>query len=232
MGLEMAEHLENIDFPHTERRTQLSAAVLARLENDRIAVVTTYSLFHVLRAVLAGDRKGLYLRGDTSPTGHIDNVRTNLLSSRAIETDPDYGRSVYRVLPVGESAAEEVCALANPFGHISHLSAMQRWGLTERRPEALYLTMPPASAARPLVEARMAEDYGTSDYSTLPNNAWLESLPPNARLLVSPGPPGPPVKLHFVRHPKRVRGREISVYETRHPARWLQVQDFIFALRP
>jgi predicted transcriptional regulator of viral defense system len=221
----MVELIENITFPHNERRTRLSTAVLASLERGRIAVVTTYSLFHVLSAVLAGDKKGLYLRGDASPASHIDNVRKNLLGSRAIEIDPDYGRSVYRVLSLGESSAEEVCALANPFGYISHLSAMQRWGLTERRPEALYLTMPPASAARALIETRMAEDYGTSDYSKLPNNAWLESLPPSVRSATGSASLEPPVKLHFVRHPEVVRGRRISVYETRRPSHWLQVQD-------
>lgn len=205
----MAERLENPEFPHAVKRTRLASAVLARLEKDRIAVVTTYSLFQVLRSVLASGGKGLYLRGDTSPNSHIDGVRKNLLATRAIETDPSYGRSLYRVLPVGESSAEEVCALANPFGYISHLSAMQRWGITERRPEALHLTMPPANAARALVEARMEADYGTSDHGTLPGNIPL----------------GPPVKLLFIRHPAMVRGRAISVYETRHPTRWVQVQD-------
>lgn len=198
-----AERLENPEFSHTVKRTRLASAVLARLERDRLAVVTTYSLLQVLCSVMADGGKGLYLRAGASPSSHIDSVRMNLIETRAIETDPDYGRSLYRVLAVGGTSAEEVCALANPFGHISHLSAMQRWGLTERRPEALHLTMPPASAVRPLVEARMTVDYGTSDH----------------------GPLGPPVKLHFIRHPKVVRGRAISVYETRCPTFWLQVQD-------
>jgi predicted transcriptional regulator of viral defense system len=207
--------LENIEFPNTVSRTRLATAVLAQLQKERVAVVTTYSLFHVLSAVLAAGGKGLYLRGDTTPGSHIGAVRSNLLLSQALEVDPDYGRSVFRVIPVGDSPAEEVCALANPFGHISHLSAMQRWGLTERRPEALYLTMPPPKAAHPLIEERMAADYGTSDYNTVLGSRW------QGRDI----PPAPPVKLHFIRHPLRVRGREISVYETKHPARWLPVQD-------
>lgn len=211
----MSKRLENNEFPHIVRRTRLAGAVLVELESQRMAVVTTYSLFHVLSEVLARGRKGLYLRGDTIPASYIDAVRSNFLLSRTLEVDPDYGRSVYRVIPVGDSPAEEVCALANPFGHISHLSAMQRWGLTERRPEALYLTMPLPRAARPLIEKQMAADYGTSDFRTVLGSHWLgEDIP-----LV------PPVQLHFVRHPAHVRGREISVYETKHPARWLSVQD-------
>jgi len=211
----MAERSKNFELPHPVRRTRLAAAVLARLEQERLAVVTAYSLFHVLAAVLAEGGKGLYLRGDVTPSGHIEAVRSNLLLSRAIEVDPDYGRSVYRVISVGDAPAEEVCALANPFGHVSHLSAMQRWGLTERRPEALYLTMPPPTAAGPLIEAKMAADFGTADYSTVPGSQW------RGRDI----PPAPPVQLHFIRHPASVRGREISVYQTKHPARWLTIQD-------
>lgn len=208
---QVAERLENVEYPHTIKRTRLASAVLVRLEQDRLAVVTTYSLFHVLRSVLADGGKGLYLRGGAHPSNHIDGVRTNLLVTRAIEVDPDYGRSLYRVLPVGGSSAEEVCALANPFGHISHLSAMQRWGLTERRPEALHLTMPPASAARSLVEERMKVDYDVLDHGTPPGN---DPIPLQAQ-----------VKLYFIRHPKMVRGRAISVHETRHSTRWIQLQD-------
>lgn len=207
----MAERLENPEYPHTIKRTRLASAVLVRLEQGQLAVVTTYSLFHVLRSVLADGGKGLYLRGGAHPSSHIDGVRTNLLVTRAIEVDLDYGRSLYRVLPVGGSSAEEVCALANPFGHISHLSAMQRWGLTERRPEALHLTMPPASAARSLVEERMKVDHGVLDHGTPPGN---DPIPLQAQ-----------VKLYFIRHPKMVRGRAISVHETRHSTRWIQVQD-------
>lgn len=195
--------MDEIDFPHVEPRTRLSAAVLERLEDGRLSAVTTYSLFFVLSSVLAEGAKGLYLREGTTAASHINKVQANLLASRAIETDRDYGRGVYRVLSVGESTAEDACALVNPFGHISHLSAMQRWGLTERRPEALHLTMPPANAAQPLIAARMAADYGTSDL----------------------GRYGPPVKLRFIGHPEIVRRRKIEVHETKNPAHWIQVRD-------
>src|ERR1019366_5993855 len=121
-------------------------------------------------------------------TDALRRVTVNLLRSRGVEVDPDYGRKVYRVPSVGGSSADEVCALANPFGYISHLSAMQRWGLTERRPEALHLTMPPANAARPLIEQRMAADYG-APFADLPA---YEAI-----------------RLPFIRHPVAVRGRKL-----------------------
>jgi predicted transcriptional regulator of viral defense system len=150
------------------------------------------------------NRRKLYLRSDVATTDDLRRVATNLSRTGGIELDPDYGRSVYRVPSVGESSADEVFALANPFGYVSHLSAMQRWGLTERRPEALHLTMPPASVARPLAQQRMAADYG-APFSDLPLTRA--------------------VKLHCIRHPAIVRGRKISVFETKHPGQWLQVRD-------
>ena len=201
----MAERLTNPEIPLTVQRTKLTEAVLAWLGEERRAVVTPYALFLALRPLYAPEnRRKLYLRSDVATTDDLRRVTANLSKTGGIELDPDYGRGVYRVPSVGESSADEVCALANPFGYISHLSAMHRWGLTNRRPEALHLTMPPASAAQPLVEQRMAADYG-APFSSLPLNQA--------------------VKLRFIRHPDTVRGRKISVYETRHPGQWLQVRD-------
>jgi hypothetical protein len=198
----MAEQLRPMFAPNVQR-TRLAEAVLAEIEQDRCAVVTAYAMFQVLRVILAtGDKQRLFLRPNVFPVEYLRRVTKNLLDSRGIETDSDYGRSVYRVVSIGESTAEEVCALANPFGYISHLSAMQRWGLTERRPEALYLSMPPAGAAGPLIEERMKADYGQpfADFRR-----------------------GEAVKLHFIRHPSVVRGRKLSVYNTKRLGRWVQV---------
>lgn len=175
--------------------------MLSSLVEDRRAVVTPYDLFQFIRRLFcAENRKQLYLRHDKADTEDLRKVVSNLFKTRALEVDQDYGRSVYRVLTVGESSADEVTALANPFGHISHISAMQRWGLTERRPEALYLTIPSANTASALIEERMAKDYGS-----------LDSLRS--------------VKMRLIRHPNVVRGRALSVHETRRPTQWIQVQN-------
>ncbi len=197
----MAQRLASSALPVSISRTKLADGVLARLVGERRPVVTQYDLFRMLYDLFAPEhRKRLHLRHDTPGMDDLRKVVANLFATKGLEIDRDYGRSLYRVVPAGEAAADEVTALANPFGHISHLSAMQRWGLTERRPEALHLTMPPAAAAPPLIGARMAADNpeGTS----------------------TDGP-----KLKFIRHPKTVRGRTIAVYETRHPGQWLRVRD-------
>lgn len=200
----MAEKLSSPTFAPSIQQTRLAGAILAELKQDKRAVITSYTLFQVLRLILAtGNKQKLFIRFNVSPVDYLHRVRKNLIDSRGIEPDPDYGRSVYRVVAMGESTAEEVCALANPFGYISHLSAMQRWGLTERRPQALHLSMPPTSAASPMIEERMKADYGK----------------PFANI-----PEGEKVKLQFIQHPTIVRGRKVSVFHTKRLGRWVQVK--------
>ena len=201
----MVDDPTNLRIQPIVPRTQVAAALVAWLEGEKRVVTTASTLFLALRRLYAPEnRRKLYLRSDAPTVDDLRRVTTNLLNTRGIERDPDYGRSVYRVPSAGESSADEACALANPFGYISHLSAMQRWGLTDRRPDALHLTMPPASAARSLVEQRMEADFGVP-FAEIPSD-WM-------------------VKLHFIRHPETVRGRRIAVYETKHPGQWLQVRD-------
>jgi predicted transcriptional regulator of viral defense system len=57
------------------------------------------------------------------------------------------------------SPAEIACCL-DPFAYVSHLSAMEHQGLTDRFPKILYLTRPPAAEWRKQAEARMAKDLG------------------------------------------------------------------------
>jgi hypothetical protein len=200
----MAEQPINFVWPSSVSRTKLAEAVLTRLEEEGRAVVTPYALFQIMREIFrTGDRRELFLRDPTATKKGLFRVSRNLLAGGAISTDLDYRRAVYRVRSVSDGPAEEICALVNPFGYISHLSAMQRWGLTDRRPEALHLTMPPANGIGPRLEKQMLGDYGV----------------PFASL-----PAGEAVKLPFIRPPETVRGRKISVYETKTPGKWLKVQ--------
>jgi len=94
------------------------------------------------------------------------------------------------------SDAEDICCIVDLFCHISHLSALQRYGLTDRRPEALHLTAPAFDAARELIHARVLKDYGpqaeTQDVATL-------------------------LKPVYTKHPGEVRNRKIRVLTTRYP---------------
>lgn len=52
----------------------------------------------------------------------------------------------------------EVACSIDPFAYVSHLSAMEYHGLTDRFPKILYLSTPPDKEWRELAAARMAKD--------------------------------------------------------------------------
>ncbi|HLY55371.1 MAG TPA: hypothetical protein VKS60_07440 [Stellaceae bacterium] len=199
----MVQKLTPLDQRLSARRTRLADAVVARLEAERLAAVTAYTVFLALRAVLRDDdRPRLYLRSGNQPVPYLSRVIANLVDTGGLLRDRDYTRGVYRVSSLGEVSAEEVCALVNPLGYVSHLSAMQRWGITDRRPEALHLTMPSAAVARSLVQDRMALDYGRR----------FDEIPADEA-----------VKLVLIDHPPIVRGRNLAIGHTKHPGQWVQI---------
>ena len=55
--------------------------------------------------------------------------------------------------------AELVCGL-DPFAYVSHLSAMEHHGLTDRFSQILYMTRPPSAEWRKQAAARIAKDLG------------------------------------------------------------------------
>lgn len=57
----------------------------------------------------------------------------------------------------GASPAEVMCSL-DPFAYVSHLSAMEYHGLTDRFPKILYMTRPAPGQWREQARARMAKD--------------------------------------------------------------------------
>jgi predicted transcriptional regulator of viral defense system len=82
------------------------------------------------------------------------NAVRRLEARRALVSDSDFTSGVWRVTQATRAgSAEEVACIADPFAYVSHLSAMQRYGLTDRSPQALHLTTP----KRPLWNALRKE---------------------------------------------------------------------------
>ena len=71
------------------------------------------------------------------------NAIRRLEARRALVSDSDFTSGVWRVTQATRAgSAEEVACIADPFAYVSHLSAMQKYGLTDRSPQALHLTTP------------------------------------------------------------------------------------------
>ena len=93
------------------------------------------------------------------------------------------------MLSVSDRPAEDIVCLVDPTCYVSHLSAMQRWGLTDRTPRALALTRPDRKTAIATLRAHMNEATNTAE-----NN---------------------PYPLTLVQHPHRVRRRDVTIYESK-----------------
>ena len=154
-------------------------------------IITPYELFLEYRQLFYQGKK-LYFRTDQPEVDAYDRLRRGLTRAKVLIPDPDYKYRAYRVTAIGDEPADEICCLADPFNYISHLSAMQRYGITNRRPKALNLCRPDRANSRALVRQKMLSDYG----GELPENK-------NQRIILT-----------TINHPKRVRGRSVSVIET------------------
>ncbi|CAZ87632.1 conserved hypothetical protein [Thiomonas arsenitoxydans] len=67
-------------------------------------------------------------------------------------------RSAYLLFGHSAASPAEIACCLDPFAYVSHLSAMEHHGLTDRFPKILYLTRPPAIEWRKQAKARMARD--------------------------------------------------------------------------
>lgn len=102
-----------------------------------------------------------------------------------------------------DGPAEDIAALVDLFCYVSHLSAMQRYGLTERTPEALTLSSPAAAEWKQSRDARMLADHGGE-----------KPLPGEYRASL--------VRLGW---PETLRGRRLSVHSTKRTPEVREIRD-------
>ena len=186
-------------FP--ERPTRLGRALARRLEERGLPVITNYDLFLEVRTLYLGGQK-LYLRKDIPNRDDYIRVRHNLIHSNIILPDSDYLQRAYKIHMVNELPSEEICCIVDPFCYIAHLSAMQRFGLTERRSKNLMLTRPRGQILKEMTAQKLRTDY--ADLADLAADEIYA--------------------LQGMSHPHRVRKTSIDVYETNHPGGWIHIR--------
>ena len=158
-------------------------------------MITPYQFFRLIQEMYRGGSVRS-LRKDTVPKESQFRIYHKRLSqAEIIDPDPDYHSRLIRVRMVSSRPAEEIVCLADPLCYLSHLSAMQRWGLTNRSPSLVTFTRPDRETAR----ARLKDMMEDHPYS----------LPPE------------PLQQQRVNHPKQVRKREIKVTESGSPGNFV-----------
>ena len=118
------------------------------------------------------------------------------MQNGVINSDPDYNERAIRVPAVSDLPAEDIVCLVDPTCYISHLSAMQRWGLSDRSPDALMLTRPDRKTAAVQLLAYRTEVLGEDEAN--------------------------PAPLTIIGHPDRVRRRAVRVYESKATGAFLK----------
>ncbi len=133
--------------------------------------------------------KKLYLRRKAPNRDDIVRFRSILKTVGVIANDRDYGTRVLRVLSVSDLPADDILCLVDPTCYVSHLSAMQYWGLADRIPRALAFARPNRKTAAAALRAHVNDAMKRTENNLYP--------------------------LTLMKHPRRVRGRDVTVYESK-----------------
>jgi|TARA_R100000687_G_C6453277_1_gene166351 predicted transcriptional regulator of viral defense system len=132
------------------------------INNNDLPVITFYDFFvlgyYLLQKKTLNGEPLKRLPHDWDQT-RAKNALRRLENRKAIVIDSDFRSGVWRVTQSTRAgSAEEVACIADPFAYVSHLSAMQRYGLTDRSPQALHLTTPKKPLWNTLRNKRLHED--------------------------------------------------------------------------
>lgn len=120
-------------------------------------VVTRYWLYiNILEMYRSDAAKSLYLRGSEPTYNKVKKLIDELVSSRTISR---IGSSqVFSILGVPTSSMTDTVCLADDYCSVAYLSAMQRWGISERNPKALSLHRPSGKLLHKMIEETVQKD--------------------------------------------------------------------------
>lgn len=133
----------------------------ALLKRD-LPIITYYDFFvlgHSLFQQREWDGKPLKRMPQGWDQTRASNAIKRMEERRALVPDSDFRSGVWRVTQATRAgSAEEIVCIADPFAYVSHLSAMQRYSLTERSPKALHVTTPRRDLWNQLRNDRVHDD--------------------------------------------------------------------------
>ncbi len=141
------------------------------------------------------------LRGSESWEDQLER-RAATEGERLLIADRDFSSSVWRVAGIPDESPEALCCAIDPWCYVSHLSAMQQWGLTNRNPRALQLTRPSKLLWRQRAKDEAKEACGQ----------------------LEPGDPGQQPR-ERVTFPPVLRKRDLAVFEPGYFGRSVDIPD-------
>ncbi len=121
-----------------------------------------------------------------------------------LKDHPNFKGKAYIILGRTDENAVEVACSVDPFTYISHLSAMEYHGLTDRVPIKLYLSSPSNTAWVKEANLRMKAELGDDDFLVYEKDG-----------------------LPILKKPKfiKIKKREISCFNSTHRGAFIKVRD-------
>ena len=146
----------------------------------------------------------LRLQSKQADRRHYRSALNALLDNGLLQPLSDLpGGSAYAVFGKDQSTpADQVVCRVDPFAYLSHLSAMEFHGLTDRVSKTLYVSSPPPSDWKGFARERMQRDFA-DQYAEY----MRSELPRLVRWQL-----------------KRIRRRPISVFHRKHPGAFRQIK--------
>lgn len=180
--------------------SRLSVAVTEALLKRARPLVTSYELFRIIWDIYEHPERyaSKVIRRVSSPGSYqYSRVVTELYGQRFLRYDDDFDdyvsadtrARVFRVADVSDAPAESIACIVDPFAFVSHLSAMQRYGLSVRQPISLTLSTP-----APKIWAKRRNEKMTEDYGFDPREADLSYFKPLQAITIPSILRGRPVK--------------------------------------
>ena len=132
----------------------LSNALIMAITDLKKPIISKFEIYYLaLNISKSKSYNGQIIRAQRKEFGFEKNssLISKLVSAKFIFSDSNFTNH-YRVSTESNGNCDEICCLVDPFCYISHLSAMYKYGLTNRIPEIVILTTPEAKLWKKMKE--------------------------------------------------------------------------------
>jgi len=142
---------------------ETSTALTLELGSLHQPVVAPYqlgvTLFRLYQTKTYQGQALVRLEKDVPAPSDLKRITDRLLKNGVLQPYTGLSGNVLTLLGKQPTASEVACVL-DPFAYLSHLSAMEYHGLTQRMPTMLFISSPSPAEWKTFAEARMQRDLG------------------------------------------------------------------------
>ncbi len=144
---------------------KISTAAALEIGQLNRPIVTSYQVGLVIfflykEKTYRGEKLSLLTKDLPQRSDYARIIRSLLASGSLQNTSKISHRDVYAVLSQNDPSAGDAACCVDPFCYVSHLSAMEHHGFTDRLPKLLFLSAPKPAAWTRLANEKMQKDLG------------------------------------------------------------------------